>query len=900
MLSSILVFKKLQSSLAVSQCSRVLDVDGQQYSYCSKQLGLNQHVVNSRLSIAQNSANIFINTRYTKETVLRVDVSAINVFAVFSFSDNSHTVDGGLINVTLRANVSQAALVCAQCQLSISNSQLVFVASGQVLSAVALKVLLEIKLAKSTIQYRFSTPQAAGIVSQIDEKINILLVDVKLNGHNFLQSQRSGYYFSKLSVSIEVKLANVQLCSNEDKAVGSGDSYLELNGDQRVFCSTSCPIGSFHSYGICVNQLQLGKLASNSTLACVDPFEFDQELASCVCTDGYVLNATYCVHIVSSFTYLNETMHDQFQTIQSEIQQQKEYLETMITSNVSLLNQQIQSNISALNNSIMSSLETSEANLLRNISELAQLTQKNVSDLQTMLANNISVVTSNMLGNISQLKNEVQSNLTDLNISVMSKIQQVNDTAVQLQVDLSALQTYVQQLEVNQIANSSRQQEEIQSLDLDVQLLEGLQQQLRSDLIQSNSSLNVKVQDLQSQANTIDSKVIDLASQTTTQYNQQKSQLAALDQYLSLNISNLNAAVNGQIQILNNTDSALQSSLSTLQGSVSAFTSASIQNNTNQQNQINSLQSVVSAQQVLEAQLQTNLQQVNSTLSGQLSTLQIQCDQNNNSLLNLNSTYSSRYANQQEYLQSLSSKHSDIVSSLSVLQQNFTNLIQSTSNQLNYEIQARINGDTYLENQLNQIQSESLQNINDLKTVNQSLTLFVNEAFTNANNKFATKEEVNRYLCLKKPQHDYVGGVCISLCGSGAVVQNGVCVCTNPGFTYIGGICQNSCPVGTILNSGSCVCLNSSLTNIGGVCQLVCGFGSVVQQGVCICTDLQLTYIDGKCQNPCGDDAGIDIYSGGQCVCYNLNSRWTGRLCLPLCSTISSPQSCYNDDNNNN
>ncbi|CAL5996517.1 Growth_factor receptor cysteine-rich domain superfamily [Hexamita inflata] len=315
MLSSILVFKKLQGSLAVGQCSRVLDVDGQQYSYCSKQLGLNQHVVNSRLSIAQNSANIFINTRYTKETVLMVDVSAINVFAVFGFSDNSHTIDGGLINVTLRANVSQAALVCAQCQLSVSNSQLVFIASGQVLSAAVLKVLLEIKLAKSTIQYRFSTPRAAGIVSQIDEKINISLVDVKLNGHNFLQSQHSGYYFSKLSVSIEVKLANVQLCANEDKAVGSGDSYLELNGDQRVSCSTSCPIGSYHAYGICIQQLQLGLLASNSTLACVDPFEFDQGLASCVCRDGYVLNATYCVHIVLSLTSLNETMHDQFYSI---------------------------------------------------------------------------------------------------------------------------------------------------------------------------------------------------------------------------------------------------------------------------------------------------------------------------------------------------------------------------------------------------------------------------------------------------------------------------------------------------------------------------------------------------------------------------------------------------------
>lgn len=76
---------------------------------------------------------------------------------MFGFTDITHSIDNGLINVTLSVNVSQAALICMACQLSVSNSQLIFIANGQVLSAAALNVLVKLSLINSSVEYRFQS-----------------------------------------------------------------------------------------------------------------------------------------------------------------------------------------------------------------------------------------------------------------------------------------------------------------------------------------------------------------------------------------------------------------------------------------------------------------------------------------------------------------------------------------------------------------------------------------------------------------------------------------------------------------------------------------------------------------------------------------------------------------------
>ncbi|CAL6086967.1 Conserved_hypothetical protein [Hexamita inflata] len=804
---------------------------------------------------------------------------SLKTFAVFGFSDNSHVIDGGLINVSLNINVSQAALICMQCQLSISNSQLVFIASGHVMSAVALQVHQEIQLLNTSVQYRFQSLQAAGFVSIISESIYISLVNVKMNGYNSEQSQNSGYFVSKLAVSTLLNIDNLQVCANEDKAVGSGIDNLQLNGAILSSCQSSCYSGSLYSYGICVQQLQHGEMIDN-TFVCIYPFEFDCQIAQCVCRNWYILNISYCIPIVISITNLDTTMHDINSQTNMVIEQQKQYLEQMINGNISLIDQYLDNNVSILNALISQELADVEYNLNNNVSMIQSYLKNNISDVQTMIASNRSIVESQVANNISQLQDKIYFNITDLNNTVQLEIQQVNQSTTQIASDLLDLKSNVQQIVVDQNINNFNQQTQISALNSDVQSLQSSQLQLQSDLIYSNSSLNTQIQNLNTQASPIDAKVIALASQTTNQYNQQQTELSNLDYNLVHNISTLNSTIQVQVQVLNTADYTLSSSLSALQSQFSSFTSTSTLNNTNQQNQIDSLQSTVSTQQS-QLQLQSSdILQVNLTITFQLNTLQSSIIPFTSQVNNLDSHYSANYNNQQLTVSSFQTLDSSTIKYFNQLQVNFNNIVSTTNTLLQAEIQARINGDSFLQVQLNSIFAGVLNNKNLYLTTNSSVSSLANNTFINANQTYATKEEMNRYLCLKKPSHDYVGGICVLMCGSGATAVGEVCVCTNSSLVYTGGMCQSVCGAGAILQSGICVCTNSSLNYTSGSCQLLCGSGATAQAGICVCTNSSLVYTGGICQLVCG--SGAVLYSG-VCTCTNSTLSYSDGICQLIC-----------------
>ncbi|CAL6030131.1 Hypothetical_protein [Hexamita inflata] len=723
----------------MNQCKKILEVDGQQYSYCSKQQGLNQHNINTKLSILQTSANIFINTKYTKETVVKLSVFSINVFAVFGFADNNHVIDGGLINVSLNINVSQAALVCMQCQLSVSNTQLVFIASGQVLSAVTLQVISEIELTNTSVQYRFQSVQAAGIVSQIIESVFISLVDVKMNGYNSEQSQNSGHFVSKLTVSALFNIANLQVCTNEDKAAGSGIEYLQLNGDILSSCQSSCNSGSFSSYGICVQQLVHGEMSGN-TFVCVDPFEFDDQIAECVCKDGYILNVSYCIPIVISITNLDTTMHDLNNQTNMVVGQQKQYLEQMINGNVSLMDQYLGNNISDLNATVSQRLADAEVNLIDNVTQLQSYLKNNISDIQTMMASNRSMVESQMLSNISQLQGKLYQNITDLNQTMQLEIQQVNQSAIQTADDVLALKTEVQQIIADQNANNSNQQSQISALNSDVQSLQSGQLQTQYDLAYSNTSLNTQIQNLNDQQNQIDANVIALASQTTNQYNQQQAELSGLNLNLAHNISTLNATIQMQVQALSTADYALSSSISALQSQFSSFASVSTLNNTNQQNQINSLQSTVSTQQSQLSQLQTDISLVNTSLSNQATSIQSQANSISSSITTLDSKFSSLFNSQQSQLTTLNSNLIQTNTNLNSLNTSISQL--TFTSQINQEAVYRSSNDSSIVNQIYNAVNENINTNALIQAVQVAIQKQINDFTSYAAATYATKAQL--------------------------------------------------------------------------------------------------------------------------------------------------------------
>ncbi|CAL6045207.1 Hypothetical_protein [Hexamita inflata] len=337
-LSSILIYKILQKQLGINSCNKVVYVDEQQYSYCSKQLSLNQNVINRKLSIIQNSANLFINTKYVKETVVKVDIFAINIFSVFGFVEENQIIDSGLINITLSFTVSQAALICISCELSVSNSNLIFIANGQLLSGVLIQMIKPINIVDTSIQNRFSAIQASCIISYVTQsQSNISLVNVVINCYNNIQSEHNGFYIATLNASILISLINVRMCTNYNTTTDVDIGYLQIQGDQIFSCQNVCPIGQYYSYGICVQQLLYGQISSEQTLLCVDPFEFDQNLAQCVCKDGYIQNYTICVNIIASIINLNETLLDNYIATNNNITKLQQFFETALTGNISQL-----------------------------------------------------------------------------------------------------------------------------------------------------------------------------------------------------------------------------------------------------------------------------------------------------------------------------------------------------------------------------------------------------------------------------------------------------------------------------------------------------------------------------------------------------------------------------------
>ncbi|CAL6108821.1 Conserved_hypothetical protein [Hexamita inflata] len=740
MLSSIILFKQVKTSLQLNKCTKAIEVDGQQYQYCSKQLGLNQHIINTQLSILQNSANIFINTKYTKQTIVILDIFSVNVFAVFGFADNNHIIENGLINVSLNVNVSQAALICMQCQLVIRSSQLIFIANGQILSAVSINVLFLMKLVNSSVQFRFQSLQGSGLVSQITESVTISLVDVKINGYNSVQSTNNGNFASKLLVDLEVNLANVQLCTNEDKTVGFGISYLKINGIQFSNCQNSCQSGSYYSYGVCVQQLVHGEMAANDTLICVDPFEFKSYIAQCSCKDGYMLNMTYCIPVVVSITNLDETMHDLNEKASQNIQQQKIYLEQMIITNTTTIQQYLNGNISNLNSSISQKLVDVEANMQNNVSQLQQQIKANISEIQIMMANNRSILESYTVNNISQLQEKIYHNLTGLNNTIQIEIQQVNQSANQIASDLQALQTNFQQVVTDQSVNNSNQQTQIGALNSGVLQLQNSQQQLRSDLVYLNTSFNSQIQNLNTQVGQIDTNVASLTSKTTNQYNQQQAQLANLDQYLANNISNLNTNIQGQIQILRQADSTISSSLTQLLSQFSSFSSDSTQNNTNQQNQINSLQSTASAQQTQQSLLQSNIQQLNTTLTGQVNNLYTQISSINSSITNLDSQLSTQFSSQQSQLTQLTSNLQTTNNNLNNLNTSISQLTFTT--QINQEAVLRAQSDSQIQGQINSAISENSNTNILIQAVQTAIQKQINDFNIYAAANYATKAQL--------------------------------------------------------------------------------------------------------------------------------------------------------------
>ncbi|CAL6005238.1 Conserved_hypothetical protein [Hexamita inflata] len=403
---------------------------------------------------------MFLYTNITKYSKIQTNIFYLNTncFSIFGLNNIQQTIQDSSINVTLEFEVQQAALICITCDVLVSGSTLVFVASGQQLSAVVMVSIKTTQFERSFIQFRFKSASASGLVNIINSSIDTFIVSgCNISGYNYIRSDNNGFVSSQISQPITINISQLQVCVNQPRLLGLKSVSINQVGSETTLC-TLCE-GSNVIYGICADALLFSQDVGGM-LQCVYPFEYTG--TQCICVLGYLLNQTVCVNVVENLTdlsrridnnyllnnnsitdlqniiyFIDQNDSDRQDFVNGQLITQKNNIQKYISSNYSKaesnlaqnttvldarifgnatsLGSYLVNNISTLNNSVLSSLAASsiylEHQIVNNYTGSDANLQRNTSTLEQRLNGNFSALTNSIINNISALNTTAQNNL---------------------------------------------------------------------------------------------------------------------------------------------------------------------------------------------------------------------------------------------------------------------------------------------------------------------------------------------------------------------------------------------------------------------------------------------------------------------------------------------------------
>ncbi|CAL6087243.1 Hypothetical_protein [Hexamita inflata] len=301
----------------------------------------------------------------------------------------------------------------------------------------------------------------------------------------------------------------MKVCSNIVYLINNGiASLVSLTEQPNYVCKNMCGQNT-PVYGLCqIDLINENSNNTNYTKYCVNPFVFNGE--ECVCIDGYLLNGTICINIISTLTNLDK----------------------YIFNNVSTLNINLQNNISNISNQLVATKDyiynyfTSKTNDLQqfvdskfdNINNkqyiFEQIVSSNISKLQIETQNLQSNLTTHKIIS-DQLRVDLQLLNSSFNtqiLSVTTKLQTANNS-LQTQINtnlasLSSLTTQFNSLKLDAVNNNSQQNTLIQNIisTANSQIL--VTDSLRADLISSNQSIYQLRQDVDANIASIKSSAV--------------------------------------------------------------------------------------------------------------------------------------------------------------------------------------------------------------------------------------------------------------------------------------------------------------------------------------------------------------------------------------------------------
>ncbi|CAL6097810.1 Hypothetical_protein [Hexamita inflata] len=412
--------------------------------------------------VQRTNAQLFINTDIIKKSVIDVQIDnyAVNIFVLFGLGVQQ-TVQDSQINITLNFKVFQGALICVKCDVYILNCSLVFVASGQQVSALLIEGYTYITISQSFIQYRISSLNSSGIVNVVNDiDVNISIIDCKLAGYNLINSGFSGYIAVSTIYNISINITRLYICVDNITVVGNSSNLIIFDIMQVIVQCDLCSNSNI-VYGLCSESLINGQLL-NGMQQCVYPFIYDG--SCCKCAQGYVFEQNSCINIIQTIRDQSNQFADIIGNEITELQNELQNLDKYIMQNVTqfqdqMFNQQsvlanyIKQNISQLQQNFSQDISVLENRIISNATMLANNIKDNSNALEKFILQNFTFLDQNIVSNSTQLLNNIIINSTKL-----EKYIKENDTVLDwriyynissLNVSLNNTKADVQQLKLN-------------------------------------------------------------------------------------------------------------------------------------------------------------------------------------------------------------------------------------------------------------------------------------------------------------------------------------------------------------------------------------------------------------------------------------------------------------------
>ncbi|CAL5990945.1 Conserved_hypothetical protein [Hexamita inflata] len=571
MFSSILTIFKQINHLQYSHCVNNIYFNNNQYSYCQKSGQLNNVKVQNDIVLAHknNNVNLYIYANRTQQATMESQVFNYNIktFAIFGFN-NRQEIHDSQINMSLKFDVLQGALICIQCDVFVHNCTLVFVARGQQVSGVLIESLANIQIMQSFVQFRHASGNSSGIVNTVNNAMdNFTIAHCKLTGHNIITSPFNGYISSAVLTHVVVNVTDFYVCVGDTVMLGQLSVTITQKGSEVERCDICGSL--YYVYGLCVDSIQYGTLA-NGTMQCVYPFEYAND--KCECAYGHLRNGSACINLIDAIenqqnteTLLNN-ISSQFNAADQNLLYNTTILNYSISDNMQLVSNHIQNTISNIEPYIISNNTQILNNIIFNTTYFNIQLQKQIDELSKIL-NNQSNLEQQLINNLSQSENELLFNAIILKQNIQSNLINISKQIINNEMNV----------EQNILFNFSKVDTQILSnLTQQIQLVQDNVTNIRNYIITNVTYLESK---MQGDATILDQRIYNNISQINLDINNNIYDLHLQSNISNQNVSTLNSQLQDRIQVYNDSMDYLQYQLTNLSFIISCL------NNKGQMNQ---------------------------------------------------------------------------------------------------------------------------------------------------------------------------------------------------------------------------------------------------------------------------------------------------------------------------